>query len=97
MEKGGGGGGCDPILQNGARHNLFIWCPSDSPFLPHAAPLTFLPLWHPLPFVCLPSVLLSLVTTLPLFLKTVLSVRGNAAPIPARYYRHYSHYPHQVI
>lgn len=25
-------GGCDPILQNGARHNLFIWCPSESPF-----------------------------------------------------------------
>lgn len=32
-EKGGTvGSGGDPILQNGARHNLFIWCPSGSTF-----------------------------------------------------------------
>lgn len=68
--EGGGGdkGGCDPILQNGARHNLFIWCPSESPF-PRSHCSADLPpsLWHPFPFVCLPSVLLSLVTTFPLF------------------------------
>lgn len=29
---GGLGEGGDPILQNGARHNLFIWCPSGSTF-----------------------------------------------------------------
>lgn len=29
---GVGGMGGDPILQNGARHNLFIWCPSGSTF-----------------------------------------------------------------
>lgn len=30
--EGRGDGEGDPILQNGARHNLFIWCPSGSTF-----------------------------------------------------------------
>lgn len=31
-EESGGGGRLTPILQNGARHNLFIWCPSGCSF-----------------------------------------------------------------
>lgn len=67
------------------------------PSLAHTAPLTFLPLWHPFSSVGLPSVLLSLVTTFPLFFKTVLYIRDNAPSIPTCSYWHYSYYPHQVI
>lgn len=94
---GGDKGGCDPILQNGARHNLFIWCTSESPFPRSHCSTDLPPSLAPLPIHLSPICLTFTRHNIPFFLKTVLYIWGNALSVPTCYYWHYSYYPHQVI
>lgn len=78
-EGGAWGGGTRGAVTLSCKMEPVIICSFGAhqslPSLAHTAPLTFLPLWHPFPFICLPSVLLSLVTTFPFFKDCIVHLR----------------------